>query len=121
MITELPESEGSVVGFKITGAVTLKMEKEWIAKLEKVIQEHGKFSVLIFLDEHASWGLKAGIKDLKWLLTHFKKMEKVAIVADSNFWKWYGAVVKPFGKIVGIDEKYFKPADLDTAWKWLKE
>ena len=45
----------------------------------------------------------------------------IAIVAESNFWKWYVVLDKPFGKLVGIGEKYFKPDDIDNAWSWLKE
>ena len=121
MIEKLPESEGSVLGVKITGKVSLEMEKEWISDIEKVIKEHGKIRVLVFLDKHASWGLKAGIEDLKWITTHMKKIKKIAIVADSNFWKWYVALDSPFGKVVGIEEKYFKPAEIVAAWEWLKE
>ena len=105
MIEKLPESEGSALGVKITGKVSLEMEKEWISKIEKVIEEHGKVSVLVFIDEHASWGLKAGIEDFKWLSTHMKKIKKIAFVADSHFWKWYVALDSPFSKVVGIEEK----------------
>ena len=121
MITELPGSEGNVLGVRITGKVSLEMEKQWIAKIEKVIQEYDKFSILVFLDKHATWGLSAGVEDLKWLLTHLKRIQKIGIIAGSHFWKWYVALDKPFGKMVGIEEKYFEPAELDAAWKWLKE
>ncbi|MCD4824422.1 MAG: STAS/SEC14 domain-containing protein [Phycisphaerae bacterium] len=120
MITKLPESQGAVLGVRITGKVSLEMEKQWIGEVEKVIEEHGKLKILVFLDEHATWGLKAGIEDLKWVLTHMKDMEKVAIVADSLFWKWYVALDRPFGKMVGIDEKYFEPTEITAAWEWLK-
>ncbi len=121
MITKLPESEGSVLGVRITGKVSLEMEKEWISKCEKVIEKYGRVNFLVFLDEHASWGLKAGIEDFKWLMTHMKKIKKIALVSDSHFWKWYVALDRPFGKMVGIDEKYFEPTEIATAWKWLKE
>jgi len=121
MIEKLPESEGSALGVKITGKVSLEMEKEWISIFEKTIEKHGKVSALVFLDKHASWGLKAGIEDLRWLTTHIKKIKKIAIVADSNIWKWFVALDSPFGKVVGIKEKYFKPIEIATAWKWLKE
>ena len=121
MITQLPESEGHVLGVRISGKVSLEMEREWIGKLEKVIEEHGKSNILIFLDKHAAWGLKAGIEDLKWILANMKKIGKIAIVADSHCWKWYVALDSPFGKVVGIGEKYFDPAEIDATWKWLKE
>ena len=40
MIKELPESEGSVLGFEITGKVTLEEEKEWIRKFDDAIEKH---------------------------------------------------------------------------------
>jgi len=121
MVTKLPESEGQILGVKISGKVSLEMEKEWIKEFEKIIDEHGKASALVFLDDHARWGLKAGIEDIRWLFIHMKNIDKIAIVADSNFWKWYVALDRPFGKLVGISEKYFKPEDMSEAWKWLKE
>lgn len=121
MITELPESQGAVLGVKITGKVTAEMEEDLIKKADKVIQDHGTLNVLIFLDEHARWGLKAGIEDIKWATTGIKNMKKVAIVADSHFWKWYAALGRPIGKMVGIEEKYFTPADINDAWNWIKE
>jgi len=121
MIAELPGSEGNVLGVRITGKVSLEMEKQWIAKIDKVLQEYDKFSTLVFLDKHATWGLSAGIEDLKWLLTHMKRIKKIGIIADSHFWKWYVALDKQFGEMVGIEEKYFEPAELDAAWKWIKE
>jgi hypothetical protein len=121
MITKLPESQGSVLGVKISGKVTTEMEDDLIKTCDKVIQAHGKIDVLVFLDEHVRWGLKAGIEDLKWAMKHIKDIKKVAVVADSPFYKWYVALDKPFGKMVGIEEKYFKPQDLADAWSWIKE
>jgi len=121
MITKLPESEGYILGVRITGKVSLEMEKEWISKSEKVIEKYGRVNFLVFLDEHARWGLKAGIEDFKWLMTHMKKIKKIALVSDSHFWKWYVALDRPFGKMFGIDEKYFEPTEIATAWKWLKK
>ena len=121
MVTKLNKSEGNVLGVKISGKVSLEMEKKWIKEFEKILDQYDKVSALVFLDDHASWGLKAGIEDIKWLFIHMKKIDKIAIVAESNFWKWYVALDKPFGKLVGIGEKYFKPDDIDNAWSWLKE
>jgi len=121
MIIKLPKSEGSVLGMKISGRVTLEMEKEWIKNVEEVIKEHGKIDCLVELDKDASWNLDAGIEDFKWLMTHMKEMDKIAIVSDNKFWKWYVGLDRPFAKMFDIDEKYFKPDDIDSAWKWLKE
>ena len=121
MITVLPESEGAAIGVKITGKVTPELEEQLIKEANRVIQEHGTMNVLVFLDDHARWGMKAGIEDIKWVIKHLKDMKKVAFVADSRFYEWYVALDRPFGKMVGIEERYFKPEDIDDAWKWIKE
>jgi hypothetical protein len=120
MIKELPESEGPILGFEITGKVSLEEEKEWIEKFEKAIEEHGEVSALVVLGEQASWGIKAGIEDLKWILTHMKQLKKIAVVSESNVWKWLVALDSPFAKLVGISEKHFEPSSITDAWKWIK-
>ncbi len=121
MIKELPNSEGSVLGFKITGKVTLEEEREWIGKLEDAIEKHGKVSALVVLGKEASWGVKAGIEDLKWLITHMKKLHKFALVTDSKVWEWLVGIDSQFAKLVGIGEKHFKTSEIDDAWSWIKE
>ncbi len=121
MIEKLPESEGSVLGARVSGKVTLEMEKEWIGKVEEVLKEHGELSLLAVLDEKANWGFQAGIEDLKWLVMNMKKINKVAVVSDSKTWKWLVSLDSPFAKLVGIGEKHFELAEIDAAWKWIKE
>ncbi|UCE88394.1 MAG: STAS/SEC14 domain-containing protein [Pseudomonadota bacterium] len=120
MIRELPESEGNVLGFEITSKVSLDEEKEWIGKFDKAIEDNGKVSALVVLGEDASWGVKAGLEDLKWVMKHMKQLDKIAVVSDSNVWKWLVALDSPFAKLVGISEKHFEPSELDDAWTWVK-
>jgi len=121
MIEKLTGSEGCVLGVRVSGKVSLEMENEWINNINEVLKEHGKVDILIFLDKHATWGLKAGIEDLKWCITHVKKINKIALVSDNNFYKWFVALDAPFGKLAGVGEKYFKPDEIEDAWKWLRE
>lgn len=120
MIKELPQSEGHALGFEITDKVSLEEEKEWIEKIEKAIEEHGKVSVLVILDEKAGWGVKAGLEDLQWIIKNMKKLDKIAIVSESNVWKWLISVDSQFAKMVGIGEKYFDVSEIADAWQWVK-
>ena len=121
MIKELTPSSGSVVGFEITDKVTFEEEKRWLAKLDAVVKTHGQVSVLVVLDQDAGWGVKAGLADLKWIISHMKKFNKVALVTDSVVWEWLIGVDSYFAKMVGVGEKHFTTADLDAAWDWIKE
>jgi hypothetical protein len=121
MINELPESEGAVLGFEVTSKVSLAEEKAWIARIEKALSEHEKISVLVILDERAGWGSDAGIADLKWIMTHMKQIQKIAIVSERPILKWLIAVDSQFAKLVGIGEKYFELSQLADAWSWIKK
>jgi len=120
MIKELPESTGSVIGVEITGKVTLEEENGMIAKFDAAVAEHGKVSALVILGEEAGWGLKAGLADMKWLLTHMKNLNKIAIVTDSSVYKWLVKTDAQFAKLVNIGEKHFEMAQLADAWAWVK-
>jgi stage II sporulation SpoAA-like protein len=121
MIKTLPQSSDSVLGFEVTSKVSLEEEKELIAKIEKHIEEHGNLKVLVVLDEGANWSIKAGIEDLKWVMTHLKKIDKIAIVSTSTIWKWLISIDGLFAPMVGVGEKHFETAKLDDAWKWVQE
>ena len=120
MITELAESKGAVLGFKISGKVSSDEEKKWTGELDKVLKIHQKISVLLILDEKAGWGVRAGLEDLKWLVTHMKRLDKVAIVSDSTVWKWLIAVDRQFAQLVNVGEKHFKKSEISDAWDWVR-
>ncbi len=121
MIKPLPQSAGSVLGFEITGKVSAEEEKEWIAKIEQNIEQHGTLSILVVLDENAGWSIDAGIEDLKWILTHMKNLNKIAIVSTSKIWKWLVSIDSLFAPLVGIGEKHFDVSQIEDAWKWIRE
>jgi len=119
MIRELAESKENVLAFEITGKVSEEEEKVWIERFYKVLEEHDKVSVLLILGENASWGTKAGYEDIKWLISHMKRFDKIAIVTDSTIWKWLIALDSQFAKLVGIGEKHFESSEVKEALEWV--
>ena len=120
MIKELPQSKDSVLGFEVTGKVSVEEEQNLISRVEETLKKHKKVSALVVLREEASWGVKAGIKDLKWLLTHMDDLDRIAIVSDSKVWEWLIKIDSKFAKMKGIREKHFETDDLDDAWEFVK-
>ncbi len=119
MIKALPQSNGSNLAYEVTGKVTLEDEQAWIKELDMLSEKYGKFNVMVVLGENAFWGLDAGIEDIKWIAKHMDKFNKIAIVADSQVWKWLIKVDSFFAQFVGIDEKFFEVKDMDKAWEWV--
>lgn len=120
MIRELPESEGAVLGFEVVGKISLEQELEWIARFDEAIEQYAKVSALIVLGEQASWGLKAGLEDLKWIFWHMKQLDRIAVVSHGSVWKWLVALDSPFAKLAGISERHFEPSRVDEAWAWVR-
>ena len=119
MITKLSQSNGNNLAYEITGKVSAEDEKIWIEDLNKVTAENETFNVMIILGENTSWGMEAGLADIKWIMNHMKKFNKIAFVAESSVWKWLIKVDSFFASFVGIDEKYFDAKDAKEAWEWV--
>ena len=48
-------------------------------------------------------------------------MNKMALVSDSKVLGLLVAADSPFGKLVGVSERYFESSQLANAWEWVKE
>ena len=121
MIKELSRSKDNNLAFEINGKVSLEDEKLWIARLDDIIDTHEKLNVMIVLGENASWGLEAGLADIKWISQHMDKFNKIAIVAESDVWKWLIQADSFFAKFIGIKELYFNMSNIDAAWAWVQK
>ena len=119
MIKKLVQSNGNNLAYEVTGKVSIEDEKGWIADLDTLTGKNDKYNVMVILGENASWGMEAGIADIKWIMKHMDKFNKLAIVADSTVWKWLVKVDSFFAQFVGIDEKFFEVKDTQEAWKWV--
>ena len=89
---------------EISGKVTIEEEKEWTKRIEDALKTNEKLNVLVVLNEKASWGIHAGIADIKWIMTHMKSIHKIAFVSSSTVWKWLVSIDSFFASMVGIEE-----------------
>ena len=121
MITQLPISTDSCLGFEVSGKVSLEQQQLWISSIEEILQTYEKVSVMVILGDQAGWGVKAGIEDLKWVLTHMDRLNKIAIVSDSHVWKWLVNLDSPFARIAGIRERHFDLSRKNEAWSWVNQ
>lgn len=120
MIKLLEEDPEGVFGFEITSKVSLADELAWIKQIEGALEKHDKISVLVILDDKASWGIEAGYEDLKWALTHTTRFNRIAIVSNRSVWEWLVAFNSPFASLIGVGMKHFELSHLDEAWGWVR-
>lgn len=120
MIKELPESKNEALGFEISGKVSPEEGHKWIQRIEVALQTQKTLSVLVVLDDGVSWGVEAGIEDIKWVMTHMDRISKFAVISSSRVWKWLVAIDGFFASMVGIEEKHFDMDELPAAWDWIR-
>ncbi len=118
MIEQLPQSEGKILGFKMSGKLHDEDYKKFVPLIDTVAAKEGKVRLLAQFHDFHGWDLHALWDDIKFSTTHCLKIERIALVGERTWEKWMAKVCKPFtmAKI-----KYFDAADVDAAWAWLKE
>ncbi|EDL52097.1 hypothetical protein VSAK1_05645 [Vibrio mediterranei AK1] len=120
MFTTLPSPRPDILVIEFDDNVDLVQEKHIIAEVDKLLAEHERISVMAILDESANWSLAAGFKDIVWTLTNLKRIEKVAIVADSKVITWLVSADAIIARMFDIQEKAFASADFEQAWNWIQ-
>jgi SpoIIAA-like len=116
MFQKLSESSEKVLGFKVSGKLTDEDYKVFVPQIEKIIQEFGRISLLLELDDFHGWDLGAAWDDFKFGMKHSKDFKQVAIVGDKKWEEWMARLAKPFMK---AEVKYFEGSQLQDAWEWL--
>ena len=118
MIKQLIHHDREVLIYEVTQNIDVAEEMEWIEQINEHIKQEQKVRILLILGADATWSLRAGVEDVKWLFTHLKYIEKMAIVAESRWWKWY-VKVNVLAKFFGTKERYFNIHETNNALDWL--
>ena len=119
MFEILPESTGAVIGFKISGEVTVEDYETMLPKIDGAIAAHGKINLLVLVEDFDIKGWEAAKADFLFGTHQYRQVEKAAFVSDK---KWMESMVKimdPFTR--RTDEKSFDPDEIEAAWAWILE
>ncbi len=118
MVTPLPQSNGRLVGFKLTGKLHDDDYQHFVPTIEAALAAHDKVRMLAHFEDFHGWDMHALWDDTKFSAQHCTDIEKLALVGDKAWEKYMAAVCKPFTK---AKVEYFDAADIDQAWAWLAE
>ena len=116
MIEELPVQEPGIGVFKASGKLTDADYQQFVPRLEEMIHEYGKISVLLELEDFHGWEPKAAWDDFKLGLAHPQDFERIAIVGDKSWEHWIALLAKPF---THARVRFFAQSDRNAAWDWL--
>ncbi len=118
MISLHKDTKTGVLIYEIRGTITYREEKEWIEQITAYLENEKKIRILLILGDNACWSLNAAFEDGKWLIKHMRHIEKMAIVSDSRWWKWY-VKVDILAKFFGTKEAWFPSERTAEALAWV--
>lgn len=118
MIEQLPVQEGDTVAFRLSGKLSHADYQAFLPQLESLIEERGRLSVLLELDDFHGWDLEAAWDDFRFGMAHQGDFERIAIVGQGGLEHWMALMAKPF---VEGEVRFFEREDLGAAWDWLCE
>ena len=96
MIEQLPVQEGDTVAFRLSGKLSHADYQAFLPQLESLIEERGRLSVLLELDDFHGWDLEAAWDDFRFGMAHQGDFERIAIVGQGGLEHWMALMAKPF-------------------------
>lgn len=110
-------ADDNVVAFRLSGKLTRDDYEMFVPVLEEQIREHGKIRLLVELDDFHGWSAGAIWEDLKFDFRHFRDIERIAIIGESDWEKGMSIFCKPF---TAASVKYFNIANREEARNWIE-
>jgi hypothetical protein len=86
--------------------------------IQKLVQEQGDIRLFLDMTEFQGENIDALRKDLSLGQDFSGKVEKMAIVGNSELKKWTAKLMDSFS---AKDAEFFRSADIDFAWTWLRQ
>lgn len=109
---------GPVLHVQVQGKLTKESYEIFAPMVDEQIKEHGRLRILFEMHDFHGWTLGAVWEDLKFDYSHWKDIERLAIVGESKWEEGMSVFCKPF---TSAKVKYFDQSKLDEAKSWLAE
>lgn len=117
MIHQVPVQEENIVAFHVSGRLTHADYEAFLPRLEQLIRENGKLSVLLELIDFKGWDLSAAWDDFRFGTAHGDDFERIAIVGHGALQHWMAILAQPF---TSASIRCFGEDQIGDAWGWLR-
>jgi hypothetical protein len=118
VIDVIASGNEKILAFKMSGKLHDEDYKKFVPLLEEAVQKLGKIRLLSQFHDFNGWDMHALWDDIKVATKYCTHIERIALVGEKKWEKWMAGVCKPFTMAT---VKYFDAAEIDSAWKWLRE
>lgn len=115
MLQALPQNRGKLLAYKVGGLLRQPDLEKVGKRLDRI---DGKARLLLELDDLRGLTPAAFWEDLKITLGHFRDIERMAVVGDQRWLRWW---VRTAGALVSVQVKVYTAEEKSVALKWLRE
>lgn len=113
----LTESQGKLLGLRVSGKVTAEDYESLIPEMERRIDAAGPLRLLCDMRDFGGIEIEAFWADFKFSVRHLKDFERMAVVGDQRWLEWWTKAASPFVK---TQVKCFGSEEIREAWAWLR-
>jgi hypothetical protein len=117
-VTLLDQTADNIVEVHATGKLSKEDYQHFAPALEQVIAARGKIRLLFEMTDFHGWEMGALWEDIKFDAKHFRDIERLAIIGESQWEKGMATFCKPF---TSATVKYFDHAQAAEARRWIRE
>jgi len=110
------ESGGKVLVVRVSGKLTKSDYEELVPETQRLVQKYGKIRLLFDMHNFHGWEVSAAWEDMKFGLTHFTDIERVAMVGEKAWEHGISVFWRPF---TTAKLRYFDRSQADEARKWI--
>jgi hypothetical protein len=119
MAVEVVEnSETRTIEVRASGKLTADDYQLFEPGVVQLIRNSGKIKILFVMCDFHGWDVEGVWEDLKFATTHFRDIEKIAMVGEKTWEHWMAAICEPFTL---SSVRYFDAGDDNAARAWLAE
>ena len=117
MSAQLEEKNGGrVLEVHVSGKLTHDDYAEFVPAFERLVKQHGKLRVLFDMLDFHGWETQALWDDVRFDLSHFSDIDRLAMVGDKTWEKGMSLFCRPFTTAA---IRYFDRSALQDARDWL--
>lgn len=109
-------ARGKLATLVVRGRLESADYEEFVPRLEQMIDEHGRISLLVELVDFHGWTAGGLWEDVKFDARHFNDIERLAVVGDKAWEKGMALFCRPF---TTAKVRYFDVADREEARNWV--
>ena len=117
MAIELTEKdEGRILEVSLTGKLVKEDYNTIVPAVDRALEQHGKIRMLILMHDFHGWTVSAMWEDTKFGARHFRDIERLAMVGETEWQHGMAIFCKPF---TTATVRYFERDEIEAARAWV--